>query len=60
LRSYLADPQATVLGDPFRRNPDVIRVTVQTRLEEGAVDAAFVRLIKTFNVTCPGEASEPV
>ena len=49
LRRYLPDTQVRILGEPIRRDPDVIQVTVVTTLDEATADAAFVRFIRDCN-----------
>jgi hypothetical protein len=46
LAGYLPDTEAHILGERIRRDPDVIRVTVVTTLEEAVADSAFVRFIR--------------
>jgi len=49
LRRYLPDIHVRVSGEPIRRNPDVIQITVVTTLDEASADAAFVRFIRDSN-----------
>src|SRR5262249_48239390 len=58
LARYLPDSQAKVSGQPIRRNPDVIRVTVLTRLDEAFADAAFVSFIRDSNAALALERTE--
>jgi hypothetical protein len=46
MRRYLPDSQAQILGERIRQDPDVIRVTVVTTLDEVFADWAFVRFIQ--------------
>jgi hypothetical protein len=46
LRRYFPDPQAKISGEQIRRDPQVVRVTVATSLDEAVADAAFVRFIR--------------
>ena len=51
LRRYLPDTQAQILGERIRRDPDVIRVTVVTTVDEAVADSAFVRYIQACKGT---------
>jgi hypothetical protein len=55
LMSYLPDSDAQIVGERMRRDPDVIRVTVVTTLEEEVADSAFVRFIQGCKVMRPVE-----
>jgi hypothetical protein len=46
LGRYLPDALAQVSGARIRRDPDVIRVTVVTSLDEVVTDRAFVQFIQ--------------
>ncbi|HEX4599323.1 MAG TPA: hypothetical protein VH278_16155 [Burkholderiaceae bacterium] len=46
LASYLPDTDAQIQGERIRRDPDVIRLTVVTVLNEALADSAFVRFIQ--------------
>ncbi len=57
LQRYLPDPQVKISGERIRRDPDVVRVTVATSLDEAVADAAFVRFIQDCNRLLLGERS---
>jgi hypothetical protein len=51
LRRYLPDTRVRILGESIRRDPDVVRVTVITTVDEATADAAFVRFIRDCNAS---------
>jgi hypothetical protein len=46
LGRYLPDTRAQISGVRIRCDPDVIRVTVVTALDEAIADSAFVRFVR--------------
>jgi hypothetical protein len=55
LRRYLPDMHVQISGEPIRRDPDVIRVTIVTSLDESAADSAFVRFVQGSKTTAVHE-----
>ena len=55
LMRYLPDSDAQIVGERIRRDPDVIRLTVVTTMDEVVADSAFVRFIQGCKVTAPVE-----
>jgi hypothetical protein len=53
LQRYLPDPQVRISGERIRNDPEVVRVTVATNLDEAVADAAFVRFIRDCNEAFP-------
>lgn len=59
LRRYLPDPHVKISGEQIRQDPQVVRVTVATNLDEEAADAAFVRFITDRNAAMLRDRSKP-
>ena len=59
LRPYLPDPHLEIWSEQIRHDPQVVRVTVATSLDEEAADAAFVRFIMDRNAAIVRDRSRP-
>ena len=57
LRSRFPGTHVRILGEPSSCDPDVVRVTVVTMLDEATADGAFVRFIRECNRTLSAQCA---